>query len=372
MLALGLLVGALQASDAVAQGSPVKITKSVDVGTRLFQLRKVKIDQPLGALRIRGWDRKLVRIRAVKRGPSAATVRRLKVHADINKGGSGLISIRTGVLMKVPQSSDPRRAARLMARVQKLRRALALLRQRPKPWSGRDRRQIRLLWKKLLATIASIQETVTSKLVARLRSVPIKGASLELTLLVPRGVAVEGRTSKGDIDVADLRGDVTLVARQGRIFARNVRGAVTTRTDTGHQYLSSIRGAVSVKATEGDLRLRSIRGAQVLARLVRGQIIGHDISTPLVRFTTTEGSVTITATLKPGGRIEVRTRKGDIDVRVLGRTGFRYRVETGRGRMLLPGGVRLSGPSAKRRSGKRGRGGGRVSLHTVYGTVSLR
>ncbi len=368
-LVTGLLCGT---TGTTAHARGVKITKTADVATRLFTLKKVVVNHPLGRLRIRGWDKKMVRISAVKLGADAVTVRRLKVHANINKNGSGLIEIRTGVLMKVRKAKDPQQATRLIKRARKIRTALSQLRKQPKPWSTQNRQQIRKLYKTLFATIRSLQEAVTSKLVARLRGVPIKGASLQLTIWVPRGVSVEGKTTKGDIDVADLRGPVTLSTRRGRIYARNVKGAVSTRTDKGHQYLSSIRGSVSANATEGDLRLRSVRGTQIVANLVRGQIIAYDLAAPLIRLTTTQGKVTVTATLKTNGRLEVRTRKGNIDVRVAGRAGYRVRAHTRHGRLSLPRRIGARGTSPLRQMGRHGRGGGFVDLRTVYGTVKLR
>lgn len=366
---MATLVGALVCVPGTAQARSVKLTKTADVSTRLFKLKKVTVDHPLGKLRIRGWDKQLVRIRAVKKGPDDATVRRLKVHANINKNGSGSIEIRTGVLMNVRKQKDPRLTLRL---VKKISIALGQLKKQPKPWTTQNRQQIRKLLRERNALMRALQEVVTSKLVAKLRAVPIKGASLQLTLFVPRSVVVEGKTTKGDIDVANLRGPVTLSSRRGRIYARNVKGAVSTRTDKGHQYLSSIRGTVSANAYEGDLQLRSVRGAHILATLVRGNIIGHGLNAPLVRLTTTQGDVTVTATLKASGRIVVRTRRGKIDVRVVPRSGFRFRVQTHHGRVSLPRAAHSRGTSPLRRSGRYGRGGGFVDLRTVYGNVKLR
>lgn len=371
-LSVVTLVGVVLCAGGTARARSVKVTRTADVATRLFTLKKVTVDHPLGQLWIRGWDKRMVRISAVKRAPDTATVRRLKVHVNINKGGNGRVEIRTGVLMKVRKPKDPRQTLRLAKRFKKIGTALAQLEKQPKPWTTRNRQQIRKLHKERLATASALHEAVTSKLVAKLRAVPIKGASLQLTLFVPRGVIVEGKTTKGDIDVANLRGPVTLSSRRGRIYARNVKGAVSTRTDKGHQYLSSIRGSVSANAYEGDLRLRSIRGAHIFASLVRGQIIGHGLNAPLVRLTTTQGNVTVTATLKANGRLVVHTRRGNIDVRIVPRAGYRLRAQTWYGRLNLHRSAVTSGTSPLRQRGRYGQGGGFVDLRAVYGTVKLR
>jgi DUF4097 and DUF4098 domain-containing protein YvlB len=203
--------------------------------------------------------------------------------------------------------------------------------------------------------------------------VPIKGASLELTVYVPRRVTVKATTRSGDIDVADLRGNVTLRSQQGRIFAHNVRGTLRTSSDRGRQFISKVRGPVDVDGYDGDLRLRAVRGAHVKARLLRGSISAREIYAPLVRFSTTQGGITLTATISRQGRLEVKTRRGDIEVRIRKPPRYRFRLRSKHGSIRLPGGAQLTQSTAGVRAGSRGQGGAaRLDLLSVYGDVILR
>src|SRR6478672_6779240 len=54
----------------------------------------VVVEQPMGKLSVRGWDKPEVRIVATKRAPDAATLDRLRVNVELQDGH---IRIRTGV-----------------------------------------------------------------------------------------------------------------------------------------------------------------------------------------------------------------------------------------------------------------------------------
>ncbi|MFH2006602.1 MAG: DUF4097 family beta strand repeat-containing protein [bacterium] len=362
------VVGLVVASVLVLGGSgaaakTVRITKTADVVTKSFQVKKVTIDHPLGKLTIRGWDQRSVRITAVKIASSVETAARLRVHAELK---DGRIDIKTRVLMEGQQPMDAAMSKRLL----KIEAGLQELQRSAKPWSASTRSRMQRLIKQRNAIARAVVQRITP--VTALRAVPLKGASLELSVFVPYGTPLEGKTLKGDIDAAKLRGPVKLSSQHGRIYARNVTGAVETRTDKGNQFISSIRGPVQVNAYDGDLRMRSVRGSRIMATLIRGQIVAVGLDAPLVRLTTTHGAVTVTATLSAAGKLEVRTFRGNIDVRLQPRVGFGMRLETRHGRLQLPRGARTSGPSPLRQRGKFRHGGGLVDLRSVYGNVSVR
>ena len=89
----------------------VRITKTLDVVTKRFQVKKVSIDHPLGKLTIRGWDQQRVRITAVKIAPTLQTASRLRVHAELK---NGRIDVMTRVLMKGQRPINAAMSKRLM------------------------------------------------------------------------------------------------------------------------------------------------------------------------------------------------------------------------------------------------------------------
>ncbi len=360
----GILVAGLCASAPARARSVIKKELSVPA----TGIESVTIVHPLGKLTVRGWDRPRVLMKAIKRGPDEVTARRLRVKGDVQ---NGQIRVETRVLMKAALPVGRRLHSRSLA----LRKQLRQLFAQPKPWSAKVREDIRRVQRALLGVYRAAAELSAGTKVASGRAVPIEGASLELTVYVPRRITVKATTRSGDIDVADLQGNVTLRSQQGRIFAHNVRGTLRTSSDRGRQFISKIRGPVDVDGYDGDLRLRSVRGAHVTARLLRGSISAREIQAPVVRFSTTEGGITLTATISRHGRLEVKTRRGDIDVRVRKSPRYRFRLRTKHGSIRLPGDAQLTRSTAGSRAGKRGQGGegeARLDLLSVYGDVVLR
>ncbi|MFJ4791839.1 DUF4097 family beta strand repeat-containing protein [Kitasatospora purpeofusca] len=80
------------------------------------------------------------------------------------------------------------------------------------------------------------------------------GAVVELE--VPPGVAVTGRQSSGNIDIAGVRGEIDLVSTSGEVRLADVSGPLTVRTTSGSVHgrrLSSPRADVA--ATSGSVEL---------------------------------------------------------------------------------------------------------------------
>ena len=55
-------------------------------------VEKIVVDQPLGRLSVRGWDRPEVRITATKRAPNHAGLDRLRVRVDLKDGRLEIIT----------------------------------------------------------------------------------------------------------------------------------------------------------------------------------------------------------------------------------------------------------------------------------------
>jgi hypothetical protein len=360
-----LLVVALGLAVARPAVAGVSVVKELEFGD-LPGLREVVIDHPLGALVIRGVARAGVRIRALKSASDLDTTDRLRVLGTMDKGR---LDIRTRVLMPAGARVAAGRAQELQA----TRNALARLSARPTPWSEETRAEYRRLSTELYNLLRTSVKAATAPAADELQAVPLQGATLTLTVHVPSGVTVVARTFSGDIDVADLRGPVSATTVRGKIYARNVVGAVRTRSDRGNQYLTQIRGTLEADATFGDLQLQGITGDLISATLVRGDIQARSVSAPLVRFTTTQGGVSVTATVTATGRLVVRTHRGTIDVRLSPAVGFRLRAETQHGRLDLPAGFRRTGAGqAGRGHGTFQGGGGGLDLTSVYGDIRVR
>lgn len=332
----------------------VEIEKTLEVPA--LGVTHVVIEHPLGALTVRGWSRATVSMKAVKSGPDAETAQRLRVHGEIRQGR---LHIQTRVIM----TGALPLGRKLAAQSERLRDELSNLLEKPKPWSEEVRAEINRLNEELVKVYREAFQLSAGTHKEYGRAIPLDGADLALTVHVPRGVIVQARTHRGDIDAADLTGGVSLQCQNGRIFARNVAGGVRIRSDQGRQFLSTVQGTVDVDGLNGDLQMTGVRGPSVTARLGRGAIVARDVQAPLMRFSTTQGGVTLTATLQANGLLEVRTLRGDVDVRLTALEGFRFEGRADKGRLQVPPGFVFEHPGKSRgrakevRRGQSGKGG---------------
>ena len=225
----------------------------------------VVVEQPLGKLQIRGWDKDEVRIVATKRAPDAATLDRLRVNVEMLDGH---IRIRTGVrvggaLKALPQAKmgidlavDAPRHVALQART----------------WSGDLEAQGFRAGAQLASTGGEVR---ASDIEGKVVSNSVKGRQ---RLSAIRGnVEADGVT--GDLELDTVDGDeLDAKVVEGQITARQVRTQVVHlfSTSGGIVFVGTIRaGALyDLKTDQGDIRLSLDRSPfSVTARAPMGRVV---------------------------------------------------------------------------------------------------
>lgn len=122
--------------------------------------------------------------------------------------------------------------------------------------------------------------------------------TVDLALDVPRGVAVEVKSTTGDVSVRDVDGDVV------------------ARTTTGDATLTDLVGALAVDVTTGQVVGRGLESPTVAVTVTTGDIdlVHQDDFTRIVAATTT-GHVRI---LVPGGTYDVTAENSTGTVEITG------------------------------------------------------
>lgn len=212
----------------------------------------IAVEQPMGALQLKGWDKPEVRIVARKRAPSGAMLDRLKVNVEMR---DGRIRIRTG--MRMGES-----------------------------------------FRALPASTVGPPGT--------------PAYSIDLTIEAPRTVQLAASTWSGDLDASGFRAGAELSSAGGEVRARDISGRVKTHALSGRQMLSAIHGDVDADGVTGDVTLDTVDGDTLEAKVVDGQITAKEISTPVVRLFSTAGGIVLVGSLRPGGRYELVAHEGDL------------------------------------------------------------
>jgi hypothetical protein len=130
---------------------------------------------------------------------------------------------------------------------------------------------------------------------------------VEYTIRVPRTAVLEWvKTSSGDIEVRDVRGNALLQASSGNVTVSGANGALDVRTSSGDigasrcrpRYVHASSGDVRLRDVQGDFRLETSSGSEEIEG-ANGRIDTHSSS----------GDITV---LEAKGTVSAESSSGDI------------------------------------------------------------
>jgi DUF4097 and DUF4098 domain-containing protein YvlB len=199
-------------------------------------------------------------------------------------------------------------------------------------------------------------------------SLDVDGSHAQVTASrIAGGVSVV--TSYRDVRIAAAKGNVHIESRHGDVDAEDVAGSLTVRAANGGVAARRVGGRLEVDVERGGVRAQTLQAALVRAS-------GADVSL--------EGFA---------GPVEVRSRRGDIELRPAGPLAAPVTASTGSGqvRLEVPAGgafeldaraprgsvdvelpdFSITGESLRRVSGRRAQAGVAVSLTAERGSVKV-
>ena len=134
--------------------------------------------------------------------------------------------------------------------------------------------------------------------------------SVDIRVRVPESYGLDLKTSGGDIDVEDLRGDVIARTSGGDVKVGHVTDAVIrVHTSGGDVHVKGGARETKVSTSGGDIKIQDARGA-VDATTSGGDVTIGDAAGE-VSAKTSGGDITIGST---DGEVTVRTSGGDIEI----------------------------------------------------------
>lgn len=198
----------------------------------------------------------------------------------------------------------------------------------------------------------------------------------DLAIRIPEGSSIDVSGVSADIDIADVFGEQRLHAVSGDIGtevyeadvqAESVSGDIEIAGDEEDTVarLSSVSGDIEVLGLSGTIEATSVSGDLAIAAGTFER----------VQANTVNGDLVFRATLENGGKMDLETINGGVDVHFDGNISARFDIET------FNGGIRnCFGPDPKRtnqyapgRELKFTEGGGqsRVTIRTLNGSTRL-
>ena len=182
------------------------------------------------------------------------------------------------------------------------------------------------------------------------------------------GVSV--KDIKGDIAAETISGDVR-IANAGRLSkAKTVSGSVEI-TDT------TLDGALDTSTISGSMLLRNVKARRLDVGSISGPVVVENVDCERLDAQSMSGGVRFTGPLTRGGRYDIGSHAGEIQVIITGDVGFRLDASSFSGRIRSD--LELKGtdpqPANNRRvreiSGTYGDGSAFLDLSTFSGSIVI-
>jgi hypothetical protein len=228
-------------------------------------------------------------------------------------------------------------------------------------------------------------------------------SEVKIAVQVPAGLALEVRTSSGDVDctglatpvrIASTSGDVRIAAAGGDVEIETASGDVNAgdvgrihvRTTSGDADLVGVRGPVDVHTTSGDVTVRDAADSLMLGTVsgdveVEHAALGLSVTTTSgeIRARRVRGRVEVGASsggvdlglVSPITSAAVSTGSGDIELRFERGMSARLELQTSNGQLQMESPIQVLSLTRRRVTGQLRQGGAVVSLRSASGDIHV-
>jgi DUF4097 and DUF4098 domain-containing protein YvlB len=184
--------------------------------------------------------------------------------------------------------------------------------------------------------------------------VSIAGTYLDISV---QGTAagISARTVRGDVKIAGGAGEIAIASTEGEVVLAGGRGRAT---------LESVNNGIRVTGFEGE----------VVAESVSGTVTLQSVASPSVAASTVSGDISWDGDLAAGGRYQLATHSGDIDLTLPDPANATLAIRSFEGHVHSMLAEKLPELPARRKrfTLTLGTGGATAELETFTGTISLR
>jgi DUF4097 and DUF4098 domain-containing protein YvlB len=178
---------------------------------------------------------------------------------------------------------------------------------------------------------------------------------------VPRDSRVQVNASAATVRIAGVAG-AHVRSKSGAVTIDSIPGRVEAHAQLGGLTIRHLDGEVLANTTAGDVHATGVRGTLVITTNA-GFVQVADTESPVVSISTGAGNIEMMGPLRAGGRYDLRTDRGNIDLR----PGHSFDAT------VTAGSIRGEWRSARRpEQGAPPRPGGRSVMRFGNGAASLR
>ena len=154
--------------------------------------------------------------------------------------------------------------------------------------------------------------------------------SVNYTITVPRAAAINVKSISGDEKISGLDGEVHATTVSGDVSvasAAEVRAVKSVSGDV-HVQTSKSTGSLDVSSVSGHVTLTDVKAGEIQVNSVSGDVTCAEVAATRVAVKAVSGSVTFGGPLAKGGRYELTSHSGDIEVFASEKVGFEVSAST--------------------------------------------
>lgn len=214
-------------------------------------------------------------------------------------------------------------------------------------------------------------------------------SSVDYRVTAPPHVRIRAKSISGNLEVARMKGDLSLESISGNIRIDAGTRVSLAKTVSGDVEISGVTGdePLVVSSMSGTVRLRSLKARYLDISSVSGDLVVKDVACERAELQTLSGNVDYAGRLLKNGRYEMKAHSGDIRLALGGEIGFDVEANSfsGKIRSDLPirneaeeeggevyaGGVRVNLPKRALLRGTYKDGSATIELTTFSGNITI-
>ena len=200
--------------------------------------------------------------------------------------------------------------------------------------------------------------------------------SVAYTLTAPERTRVSASSISGDIAAKDIKGDLAMESVSGSVRISNAGNVAAAKSISGSVEVldTQIEGQLEVSSVSGTVLVRNVKARTLEASAVSGSVAVQNVACDRLEAQTVSGSVEFGGPLASGGRYELSSHSGDVNVSVEGNTGFELEASSFSGSVRSDINLESRATDTGRRQqrslrGTYGDGSAVLDLTTVSGSI---
>jgi DUF4097 and DUF4098 domain-containing protein YvlB len=204
--------------------------------------------------------------------------------------------------------------------------------------------------------------------------------SIDYSVTAPAGTSVFAHSMSGDVKVTNIKGEVRADTVSGNATATGTPAATLVRTMSGDATAIGIdhQNELRVSTISGNVIIRSARARSVDADSTSGDVALTDVICDRALVKAFSGDITYTGSLSKAGRYQFQSQSGEIQLTLVGTSGFELDASTFSGSIrsdfpvTLPAGQPVGGQGMRKSvRGVVGTGGPTLSIKAFSGDITI-